>query len=142
MMKTRGRCNPNQFLPLHKSTQHATASDAAVKANKAITVITYLRVIKESEEAMKGFNHKRIEFDFIEMTCMKPVDWRTINLLSNAHKLIILDESTRTGGVGATLSAIVSENLFDELGGSVMRLCMEDAPVPYAGEMEKEVVKS
>jgi len=142
MMKTRGPCNPNQFLPLHKSTQHATASDAAVKANKAITVVTYLHGVKESEEAMKELAASGIEFDFIEMTCMKPVDWRTIQAsLERTHKLIILDESTRTGGVGATLSAIVSENLFDELDAPVMRLCMEDAPVPYAGEMEKEVVK-
>ena len=39
------------------------------------------------------------------------------------------------------MSALVSETLFDELDAPVMRLCMEDAPVPYAGEMEKEVVK-
>ncbi|CAL6405370.1 unnamed protein product [Bathycoccus prasinos] len=130
MMKTRGPCNPNQFLPLHKSTQHAKASDAAVKANKAITVVTYLHGVKESEEAMK------------ELAASGIVDWRTIqSSLERTHKLIILDESTRTGGVGATLSAIVSENLFDELDAPVMRLCMEDAPVPYAGEMEKEVVK-
>lgn len=142
MMKSRGPCNPNQFLPLHKSTQHNTASEASVKANKAITVVTYLHGVKESEEAMSELASSGIEFDFIEMTCMKPVDWRTIQKsLERTHKLIILDESTRTGGVGATLSAIVSENLFDELDAPVMRLCMEDAPVPYAAEMEKEVVK-
>jgi pyruvate/2-oxoglutarate/acetoin dehydrogenase E1 component len=31
------------------------------------------------------------------------------------HKLAILDESTRSGGVGATVSALVNEHLFEEL---------------------------
>jgi hypothetical protein len=38
--------------------------------------------------------------------------------------------------VGATVSAIINEQLFDELDAPVVRLCMEDAPVPYASEME------
>jgi pyruvate/2-oxoglutarate/acetoin dehydrogenase E1 component len=39
------------------------------------------------------------------------------------------------------MSALIAETLFDELDAPVLRLCMEDAPVPYATEMEKEMVK-
>jgi pyruvate/2-oxoglutarate/acetoin dehydrogenase E1 component len=35
----------------------------------------------------------------------------------------------------------VSEALFDELDAPVKRLCMDDAPVPYASSMEEAVVK-
>ena len=113
-----------------------------MKNNKAVTIVTYLHGVKETEEAIAELNGQGIDADFIELTCMKPVDWRTIQTsLQRTHKLVILDESTRTGGVGATVSAIVSENLFDELDAPVVRLCMEDAPVPYASEMEKTVVK-
>lgn len=31
--------------------------------------------------------------------------------------------------------------MFDELDAPVKRLCMDDAPVPYASSMEKAVVK-
>jgi len=31
--------------------------------------------------------------------------------------------------------------MFDELDAPVRRLCMDDAPVPYATSMEKAVVK-
>merc|ERR1711871_660127 len=54
---------------------------------------------------------------------------------------IILDESTQSGGVGASISALVGEELFDELDAPVKRLCMDDAPVPYASSMEQAVVK-
>lgn len=34
-------------------------------------------------------------------------------------KVAILDESTRSGGVGATISALVAEELYDELDAPV-----------------------
>ena len=33
------------------------------------------------------------------------------------------------------------QELFDELDAPVKRLCMDDAPVPYASSMEQAVVK-
>lgn len=54
---------------------------------------------------------------------------------------MILDESTLSGGVGATVSAIINEQCYDELDAPVRRLCMDDAPVPYASSMEQAVVK-
>jgi pyruvate/2-oxoglutarate/acetoin dehydrogenase E1 component len=65
----------------------------------------------------------------------------THTLLPRAQQIVILDESTLSGGVGATVSALVSEALFDELDAPVKRLCMDDAPVPYASSMEEAVVK-
>ena len=39
------------------------------------------------------------------------------------------------------MSALVGEQCFDLLDAPVKRLCMDDAPVPYASSMEKAVVK-
>jgi len=61
--------------------------------------------------------------------------------LERTHKCAILDESTNSGGVGATISSIVHEKCFNLLDAPVNRLCMDDAPVPYTDSMEKAVVK-
>ena len=47
------------------------------------------------------------------------------------RQVAILDESTQSGGVGATVSAAISEQCFDLLDAPVQRLCMDDAPVPH-----------
>jgi len=142
LMKTRGQVTVDNFLPLHKATVVHSASEASIKAGKAVTVITYLHGTKESEDALAELLPLGYDIDLIELTCMKPFDMETVRAsLSKTHRLAILDESTRSGGVGATVSALVNEQLFDELDGPVVRLCMEDAPVPYASEMEVEVVK-
>jgi hypothetical protein len=46
LMKTRGPCALDNFLPLHKATVHHSASEASVKAGKAVTVVTYLHGTK------------------------------------------------------------------------------------------------
>jgi pyruvate/2-oxoglutarate/acetoin dehydrogenase E1 component len=70
-----------------------------------------------------------VDIDLIELRSLKPLDMATIGAsLRRTHKLAILDESTFSGGVGATVSAAISEALFYELdkpvraGAAVWRL--------------------
>ena len=98
--------------------------------------------MKEAQNSLQAINDEGLDIDLIELRSLKPLDLPTIACsLSRTHKVVILDESTYSGGVGATISAIISESLFDELDAPVKRLCMDDAPVPYASSMEKAVVK-
>ena len=92
--------------------------------------------------AIESIQEEGFDVDLIELRSLKPLDMDTIaTSLARTHKMCILDESTKSGGVGATISAQVSEELFDLLDAPVKRLCMDDAPVPYAESMEKAVVK-
>ncbi len=145
MMKdTKSTVDLDKCLPLSKAAVLNKASDSAINAGKAVTVLTYLHGVKEAQtsiEELKAAN-TGIEVDLIELRSLKPLDMETIReSLVKTHKLIILDESTLSGGVGATISAIVNEEFFGLLDAPVQRLCMDDAPVPYASSMEKAVVK-
>jgi len=129
-------------LPLNKAKTVSVASDAALAAGKAVTVATYLHGVKEAQNAADILREEGIEVDLIELTALKPLDLGTLEAsLARTHKLLLLDESTLSGGVGATVSALVAEQCFDLLDAPVKRLCMDDAPVPYASSMEKAVVK-
>ena len=59
--------------------------------------------------------------------------------LSRTHKVCILDESTLTGGVGASISALISETCYFQLDMPVKRLCMDDAPVPYGNQWHPDL---
>jgi len=132
-----GKC-----LPLNKAAVLHKASDAAVAEGKAVTVLTYLHGVKESEMAVEAIMAEGCDVDLIELRSLKPLDMATIaESLRRTHKVVILDESTQSGGVGATVSAAINEQLFFELDAPVKRLCMDDAPVPYAASMEAAVVK-
>eukprot|EP00904_Undaria_pinnatifida_P006268 jgi/Undpi1/2771/HiC_scaffold_14.g06148.m1 len=132
-----GKC-----LPLNKAAVLHAASEEAVSKGKAVTVLTYLHGVKEAQVSIDQIIAAGADIDLIELRTLKPLDMETIAMsLRRTHKVAILDESTRSGGVGATISALVAEELYDELDAPVRRLCMDDAPVPYASSMEKAVVK-
>ena len=142
MKESKGPVQLGQCMPLNKAALLHEASDKAVKAGNAVTVLTYLHGVKESLSSIDAIKEEGFDIDLIELRCLKPLDMETIGKsLARTNKLAILDESTKSGGVGATISARVSEELFDLLDAPVKRLCMDDAPVPYAESMEKAVVK-
>merc|ERR1712194_153662 len=142
MKEAKGPVDLGQCAPLNKAVLLHEASSNAVSSRKAVTVLTYLHGVKESETSIEAIQEEGFDIDLIELRALKPLDMVTIQKsLERTNKLVILDESTKSGGVGATISAQVSEELFDLLDAPVKRLCMDDAPVPYASSMEKAVVK-
>jgi pyruvate dehydrogenase E1 component beta subunit len=46
----------------------------------------------------------------------------------------------KTGGIGASLSAVVNESLFDYLDAPVKRLPSQDLPTAYAHELEAATI--
>lgn len=142
MKEAKGPLELDVCMPLNKAALLHEASDDAVKAGNAVTVLTYLHGVKEAQNSIEAIQEEGFDIDLIELRTLKPLDMDTIGKsLGRTNKLCILDESTKSGGVGATISAQVSEELFDLLDSPVKRLCMDDAPVPYASSMEKAVVK-
>lgn len=142
MKEAKGTVELDVCAPINKGKLLHKASDASVAAGKAVTVLTYLHGVKEAQLVTDEIMEEGFDIDLIELRSLKPLDMDTIRTsLERTHKVAILDESTLTGGVGATISARISEELFDLLDAPVRRLCMDDAPVPYASSMEVAVVK-
>jgi len=142
MKEAKGFVPVGECLPLNKCHVLSAASEESIKANKAVTVLTYLHGVKEANMVKEEIQAEGMDIDLIELRSLKPLDIDTIRAsLAKTHKVAILDESTFSGGVGATISAAISEQCFDLLDAPVKRLCMDDAPVPYAASMELAVVK-
>lgn len=144
MKEVKGSVDLDQCMPLNKAVYLHKASEESVRKGKAITVLTYLHGVKESQMALDTIKQQdpEADIDLIELRTLKPFDIETVrSSLARTHKAAILDESTLSGGVGATISALLHENCFYELDAPVRRLCMDDAPVPYASSMEQSVVK-
>jgi len=143
MMKdTKGVLDLDKCLPLNKAALLSKASDDSIAKGNAVTVLTYLHGVREAQNVIAEIQAEGFDIDLIELRSLKPLDMETISTsLSRTHKVCLLDESTKTGGVGASISASINEELFDLLDAPVKRLCMDDAPVPYASTMETVVVK-
>ncbi|MFS7899919.1 putative pyruvate dehydrogenase (acetyl-transferring) [Helianthus anomalus] len=56
------------------------------------------------------------------------------------HRVLIVEECMRTGGMGASLTAAITENFHDYLDAPIVCLSSQDVPTPYAGTLEEWTV--
>lgn len=59
----------------------------------------------------------------IDLISLKPFDLEAITKsIKKTRKCIIVEECMKTGGIGASLSAVINESLFNELDHEVRRV--------------------
>jgi pyruvate dehydrogenase E1 component beta subunit len=116
-------------LPLDKAEM--------VKEGKDVTILTYSRMRHHCTQAVKEIEKQGYDPEIIDLISLKPFDMETISKsVRKTHKVIVVEECMKTGGVGAELVALISEQLFDELDAPVLRLSSQDIPTPYNGKLE------
>lgn len=108
-----------------------------VREGEDVTIITYSRMRYVVEQAVKTLEADGFNPEVIDLISLKPFDMETIgNSIKKTHRCVIVEECMRTGGIGASLSAVINENLMDELDAPVVRLSSQDVPTPYARTLE------
>ncbi|MGD1873768.1 MAG: alpha-ketoacid dehydrogenase subunit beta [Mastigocoleus sp.] len=118
------------WLPLDKAE--------IVRKGKDVTILTYSRMRHHVTQAVKTLEKQGFDPEVIDLISLKPLDLETVgNSISKTHRVMIVEECMRTGGIGAELSASINELFFDELDAPVMRLSSQDIPTPYNGTLER-----
>lgn len=107
-----------------------------VAEGEEMSIITYGMGVHWAQEAAKELG---VEADILDLRSLLPLDYEAIEAtVKKTNKVIILHEATLIGGVGAELSAYISEKLFEHLDGPVLRVASMDTPVPFAVELEEQ----
>ncbi len=106
-----------------------------VSEGNDITLVTYGMGVHWSLDAMKNFEN--VTADIIDLRTLQPWDKETVRRsVEKTNKLIIVHEDCLTGGIGAEISAWVTENCFNSLDGPVVRVGGLDTPIPFRKELE------
>ncbi|MCS6781752.1 MAG: alpha-ketoacid dehydrogenase subunit beta [Gloeomargarita sp. SKYBB_i_bin120] len=121
------------LLPLDKAE--------LVQPGEDVTILTYSRMRHHVLQALPALERRGIHPEVIDLISLKPLDWETIGAsLRKTHRLVVVEECMKTGGIGAEICAGVMERLFDELDAPVVRLSSLDVPTPYNGTLERLTV--
>ncbi len=117
------------YLPLDKAE--------VVRPGKDVTILTYSRMRHHCTQAAKTLEKEGFDPEIIDLISLKPLDFETIGeSIRKTHKVIIVEECMRSGGIGAELTASINDRFFDELDAPVLRLASQDIPTPYNGKLE------
>ncbi|MFZ9173430.1 transketolase C-terminal domain-containing protein, partial [Vulcanococcus sp.] len=108
-----------------------------VKEGSDVTILTYSRMRHHCLKAVEQLEKDGVSVELIDLISLKPFDMETISRsIRKTHKVLIVEECMKTGGIGAELMALITEQCFDELDCRPVRLSSQDIPTPYNGTLE------
>ena len=109
------------------------------KKGDDITIVGVSRLVGEALNAAKKLEEKGVSAEVIDVRTLQPLDLETIVAsVKRTSRLLVASDDIKTGGVGAEISAAVTESAFDYLDAPVMRVACPDTPIPFSPPLEQE----
>jgi len=100
-----------------------------------LSIITYGMGVHWAKEVLAEL--PAIRADVIDLRSLLPWDKEMVgDSVKKTSRVLILHEDTLTGGIGAEISAWITENCFRFLDAPVIRVASLDTPIPFAPTLE------
>lgn len=108
-----------------------------------VTIIALSRVVQEAIKAADSLAREGISVDLLDLMTVQPMDYNSIERsVKKTNRLVIAEDSVKTAGISAEISAFVAENLIEYLEAPIMRVNSPAMPVPFARELESAYMVS
>ena len=112
-----------------------------VRPGTHVTVIAVGRMVPETLIAVAALANDGIECEVIDPRTLQPLDTATIVASARrTHRVLVVHEAVRFGGIGAEIAAQIQEEAFDYLDAPVARVGAPFSPVPFSPALERHYV--
>src|SRR5918999_1953040 len=108
------------------------------REGKDATIVARSLMVPVALKAAEELEKQDVSCEVIDPRTIRPLDIETIiNSVKKTNRVVIAEESHPFCGVGAEISAEITERDFDYLDAPVRRISGADVPMPYAKNLEK-----
>lgn len=113
------------------------------RAGSDLTIVATSRMVLFSLEAAQILAADGINVEVIDPRTLVPLDKETIcDSAAKTGHVVVVSEDCITAGVSAEIASVISEEVFDQLQGPVVRLAGLNTPIPYNRTLEQAAVPS
>jgi pyruvate/2-oxoglutarate/acetoin dehydrogenase E1 component len=108
------------------------------RRGEEMTVVAYGSAVLTAEQAAEELGE---DIEVLDLRTVSPLDRDAI--LASARrtgKVLVAHEATQSCGVGAEVSALISQEAFEDLDAPVCRLTTPDVPIPFSPTLEQAVL--
>ena len=117
------------LIPLGKADVKREGTD--------LTIITWSREVNFALEAAKTLEAEGINVEVLDLRSLVPLDWEAIVAsVYKTHNVIVVSEEVKRGSFAGEISALIAEELFDELDAPVERVCGLNICSPFSPVLE------
>jgi pyruvate dehydrogenase E1 component beta subunit len=121
------------LIPLGKADLKRDGTD--------VTLITWGKQVHTCLAAATQLEKDGISAQVLDLRSLRPLDHEALfGAVAKTHRAVVVQEGFPWAGAGAELSARIHETCFDLLDAPVRRVTNRDVPMPYATNLEKQVI--
>jgi len=116
---------------------------AVRREGEDLTIVTYGAMVHKAVEAAELASREGLSVEVLDLRTLCPLDRAAIvTSVKKTSKCIVLHEDNKTGGIGAEVSALLSEDAFDALDGPIIRIAGPDVHFSFSSVLEREYLPS
>jgi pyruvate dehydrogenase E1 component beta subunit len=120
----------NLRIPLGKANVVRSGSD--------VTVVSYGRPVAQVLALAERLSGEGINLEIIDLRTISPIDKTTVlESVAKTGRAVVVHEAVEQFGVGATVSALIAEDLHGTLRAPVTRVGSRNCPVPFSKPLEE-----
>jgi pyruvate/2-oxoglutarate/acetoin dehydrogenase E1 component len=114
----------------------------SARIGRDLTIITWSALVWKALEAAERLEREDgLSIEVLDLRTLVPLDEAAIvEVVKRTSRVLVVQEDTRTGGLGAEISARISELCFEWLDAPVRRVAAHDVPLPFAPALEDFVL--
>ena len=121
--------DPDFLIPLGKAVIRREGTD--------VTVVAYMGMMYRALEVAEELAKDGISVEIVDPRTLRPMDTETIiGSVRKTHRAVVLEAGAGFAGMGSEIAAQITETAFDDLDAPVLRVTGENAPMPYAKNLE------
>jgi 2-oxoisovalerate dehydrogenase E1 component beta subunit len=138
----------HKFLYRREKGEVATGADGrvekigearVVRPGDDLSIITYASTMRLSLSVADTLADEGTAAEVVDLRTLIPLDVDTIlRSVRKTGKALIVHEDNLTGGFGAEVAAVVSQQAFEHLDAPVTRVAAIDTPIPFTPVLERE----
>ena len=108
-----------------------------VRPGSNFTLVAMGRMVHEALAAAEQLKEVGIDTEVIDPRSLQPFDTATVvESVKKTHRIMVVHEAVRFGGIGGEIAAQIQEQAFDYLDAPVARVGAPFSPVPFSPALE------
>jgi len=134
LYRVRGEVEEGKYtVPLRRA--------AIARAGTDVTVVASMKMTHEALAAAEELAADGISVEVVDLRTLRPWDEETVlSSVAKTGRAVVANEAPKMGGLGADVSAVISEEAFSRLKAPERRVCGLDTPIPFSLPLEKIIL--
>lgn len=134
LYRVRGEVDEGKYsVPLRQAAIAREGSD--------VTVVASMKMTHEALAAAEALAADGISVEVVDLRTLRPWDQATVlESVAKTGRAVVANEAPKMGGLGAEVSATISEEVYAQLKAPVRRVCGLDTPIPFSVSLEKMIL--